>query len=151
MLIFISILSYAQTTADYGIEFSKFKLEWYTVMGFRGGDSQRLKLTFKNTSDKDLKYVFVKYYAVNAVNDISVDNYNRKEFSVSCTGPYKSGVTKKLEVEIALFFPNLLKAYPYELNLTYMNGTEQDIVINKDNIKTLFPCLDYIEIGNLQK
>lgn len=135
----------------YDVVFSKFKLEWFNIMGMRGGsDGQRLKLSFKNTSDRILKYVKVHYWAVNAVNDIATDRFDRKEFSVNCTGPFKKNKWNKLEVEIALFHPNLLNAYPHRLEIIYMDDKEKEIEIDKENLNIIFPNLEYIDIGNAE-
>lgn len=143
-------MAYAQESHP-DIIFSKFKLEWYNVMGMRGGgDGQRLKLTFKNKSDKPIKYINVHYWAINAVNDIATDRFGRNEFSVECTGPFTPENQTKLEVQIALFHPNLLRAYPYQIDITWMDGEEIEIEINKDNINTIFPCLEYISVGNIE-
>lgn len=149
LLIILLLFTLGMSAQDCEIEFSKFKLEWYSIMGIRGGDGQRLKLTFKNISDKTLKYVSVHYWGINAVNDVEKDQFNRKEFIVNSTGPFNPGKQSKLEVEIALFHPNLLRAYPFKLIITYMNGDEKEIEINKDNISKIFPCLEYVEIGNI--
>lgn len=147
LLLLIPIVSYAQNNAC-EVVFSKFKLEWFNVMGMRGGgNGQRLKLTFKNNSDKVLKYVNVHYWAINAVNDIETDQFGRKDFSVNCTGPFDPESRSKLEVQIALFHPNLLIAYPYKIEITYMNGEEREIEIDKNNINTIFPCVKYISVG----
>lgn len=147
--LFFSLRINAQES-NYGIVFSKFKLEWFNIMGIRGRDGQRLKLSFKNTSDQVLKYVKVHYWAINSVNDITTDQYGRKEFSVNCTGPFKKNKWNKLEVEIALFHPNLLKAYPHKIEITYMDDEEKEIEISKGNIGIIFPNLDYIDIGNAE-
>lgn len=149
LLLLIPIISYAQNNTC-EVVFSKFKLDWFSVMGMRGGgDGQRLKLTFKNTSDKVLKYVNVHYWAINAVNDIETDRFGRNKFTVNCTGPFNPEKRSKLEVQIALFHPNLLIAYPYKIDITYMDGEEKEIEIDKDNINAIFPCLKYISVGNV--
>ena len=133
------------------VVFSKFKLDWFNIMGMRGGgNGQRLKLTFKNNSDKVLKYVNVHYWAINAVNDIETDQFGRKDFLVNCTGPFTQEKQNKLEVQIALFHPNLLIAYPYKIEIIYMNGNEKEIEINRNNINTIFPCIKYINVGNME-
>lgn len=144
------VISYSQNL-KYDVIFSKFKLDWFNVMGMRGGgNGQRLKLILKNTSDKTLKYVNVHYWAINAVNDIETDQFGRKDFSVNCTGPFNPESRSKLEVQIALFHPNLLIAYPYQLDITYIDGKEVEIEIDKDNINKIFPCVKYINIGTME-
>lgn len=153
LLIIFSLITIETKAQDdkYDIIFSKFKLEWFNVMGMRGGsDGQRLKLSFKNTSDRVLKYIKVHYWAVNAVNDIVTDRFDRKEFSVNCTGPFKKNKWNKLEVEIALFHPNILKAYPHKLEITYMDDEEKEIEIDKYNLNIIFPNIEYIDIGNAE-
>lgn len=136
---------------EYDIQFSKFKLEWFNVMGFRGGgNGQRLKLTFKNLSGTAIKYVTVHYWALNSVGDIETDQFNRKEFSTKCTGPFVPKKSNKLEVEIALFHPTLLMAYPNKVEIIFMNDEEKEIEINKDNIGNIFPTVEYKKIGNIE-
>lgn len=54
------------------VVFSKFKLDWFNIMGMRGGgDGQRLRVAFKNNSNETLKYVTVHYWPINSVNDIT--------------------------------------------------------------------------------
>lgn len=140
--------SLSAQNVKYDVEFSKFKLEWFNIMGMRGGgNGQRLKLTFKNTSDKILKYVSVHYWAINAVNDIETEQFGRKEFTVNCTGPFQPNKSNKLEVQIALFHPNLLIAYPYKLEIIYMDGVEKEIEIDRSNVGLIFPCVDFINVG----
>lgn len=151
LLIIISFLSIEIKAQKCDIQFSKFRLEWFNIMGFRGGgNGQRLKLTFRNISGNTLKYVTVHYWAINAVNDIETDQFNRKDFSVNCTGPFMPGKQNKLEVEIALFHPNLLRSYPYKLDITYMDGEEKEIDVNQNNISSIFPCLTPIDVGNIE-
>jgi hypothetical protein len=132
------------------IKFNKFKLSWFNVMGFTGGGGgQTLTINFQNLSGKEFKYVTIHYYPINAVNDITKDNYNRSDLSVNCTGPFKPNVIYKRCVDIALFYPILLTSYPYLVNITYMDDTEQEIIINDDNITVLFPNIKPIKINNL--
>lgn len=143
---FVGLVNAQNVPCD--VVFSKFKLEWFNIMGIRGGgNGQRLKLTFKNTTDKVLKYVTVHYWAINAVNDIETDQFGRKEFSVNCTGPFQPNKINKLEVQIALFHPNLLTAYPYQLDITYMDSEEKEIKINKNNISLIFPSVEFINMN----
>lgn len=134
---------------EYDIQFSKFKLEWFSIMGFKSGGGQRLKCNFTNLSKNPLKYVVVHYWAINAVNDIETEQFGRRDFSVKFTGPFPYKKNIKQEVEIALFHPTLLRAYPYKIELTFMDDEEKEIEITEGNISTIFPGIEYIKIGNL--
>ncbi|MCE5175850.1 MAG: hypothetical protein ABFC90_07400 [Bacteroidales bacterium] len=148
-LLIVPIYLYAQNDTIPGIEFSKFKLSWFNVMGMRGGSgSQTLNLNFKNLSDKALKYVYVEYWGVDPVGEIQTDDFRRRDFSVKCTGPFIPNKVYKQEVQIALFYAIKLTAYPHSITLTYMDNSEKEIEIIKDNLNSIFPSVPYIEIGN---
>lgn len=107
LLVLLLVLTTSINAQNPPVKFTKFKLSWFNVLGFTGGgDGQTLKLKFKNQSGKQIKYINVKYYAINSVNDITADKFNRSKFVVNCTGPFNDGDTKSLQVDIALFHPN---------------------------------------------
>ena len=150
LLVLLLILATSVNAQNSPVKFTRFKLSWFNVLGFTGGgDGQTLKLKFKNQSGKQIKYINVKYYAINSVNDITADKFNRSKFVVNCTGPFDDGDTKSLQVDIALFHPNLLIAYPYKVDIDYMDGECQEVEITKNNISSFFPKINYIKIGNI--
>ena len=140
LFLFILITSFAIDAQS--IVFEKFELKWFSVMGFKGGNgSQTLKITFKNLTDNPMKYVTVYYHALNSVGDPATDNFNRNDFSAKSTGPFYKNKKNKLEIQIALFHPNLLKAKPYKIEIEYMNEAieDEEIDIDDDNILLYFP------------
>lgn len=130
------------------VTFTKFELVPFSRLV--SSDGWNLRFNFKNSSDKDLKYVNVCYLAVNKVNDAETDKIrHRQKFMVQCTGPFRPGITKRLVVEGAVWHVNKLRAYPYQINITYSDGTKQEIQINNDNLQKYFPCLTPIIVNDL--
>ena len=66
------------------------------------------------------------------------------------TGPYAPGATLKLVVNSAVWSVNKVSAYPYQIKITYSDGTEEEIQINNDNVRKYFPCLTPITVNDLK-
>ena len=81
------------------VEFSKFKLSKDEPFGAFPG-RKMLNTKFKVTADRDLKYILVDYYIVNAVGDV-ISGYTQaikndttefiKPKRMECTGPFSAG------------------------------------------------------------
>lgn len=96
LLVFACLLA---TSAIGQVEYSKFKLSKDEPFGNFPG-RKMIDTKFKVTSDRDLKYVIVDYYIVNAVGDvISGVTHGIKSDSeefikpkrLECTGPFNAG------------------------------------------------------------
>lgn len=131
------------------VVFTKFELKPFSTL--ISSDGWNLRFNFKNTSKKKINYINVCYLAVNKVGDAETDKLRKvKKFMAQSTGPFYPGVTKKMVVECAVWHVNKQLAYPYQINITYSDGTEQEIQITNDNITDYFPCISPIKVNDLK-
>lgn len=121
-----------------------------------------LNTKFKVTADRDLKYLLVDYYIVNAVGDV-ISGVTKgfkndtleyiKPKRMECTGPLKAGKSFSPWVSGVVTDPNKdITAFPFQIQVMYM-GTEEWIIIpiTKENLATYFPCLQWIEYSRKNK
>ena len=149
LILLILILNVCLMAFSQEVVFTKFELKPFSTLISSSG--WNLRLNFKNRSNKTINYLTVSYLAVNKVGDAEVDNIRQiKKFKAKSTGPVAPGVTMKLVVECAVWHVNRQTAYPYQLNITYSDGTEQEIQINNDNVRKYFPCLTPIVVNDLK-
>lgn len=150
LLIFVYLLItsilYAQEPE---VVFTRFELKPYSILV--ESDGWNLRSNFKVTGNKPIKYMEVFYLAINSVGDAVNDKIKKvKKFSANYTGAFKPGATKKMVVEFAVWHVLKNTAYPHRIDLEFMDGSKKEIIINKDNLKTYFPCLDYINVNDLK-
>lgn len=145
-------------SASSQVVFTKFKLGTDNPMGMYPG-RKMLNATFKNTSDKTLKYVCVDWYMVNEVGDVvsgvtSGIKSENEEFikpkGFQCTGPYESGKSYNRWASNVGYAPAGQKAtaFPYQLRIMYA-GTNDFVTISitEENISTFFPKVKWMEIN----
>lgn len=148
-------------SASAQVEFSKFKLSKDEPFGAFPG-RKMLNTKFKVTADRDLKYLLVDYYIVNAVGDV-ISGVTKgfkndtleyiKPKRMECTGPFKAGKSFSPWVSGVVTDPNKdITAFPFQIQVMYM-GTEEWIMIpiTKENLATYFPCLQWIEYSRKNK
>lgn len=148
-------------SASAQVEFSKFKLSKDEPFGAFPG-RKMLNTKFKVTADRDLKYLLVDYYIVNAVGDVisgvtagvKIDTLEYiKPKQMECTGPFNAGKSYSPWVSGVITYPRKdITAFPFQLQLMYM-GTEEwiTIPITKENLATYFPCLQWMEYSRKNK
>ena len=139
--------------ADAQVVFSKIKFHVAVITDFT---QQQLETKFKVTSERPIKYVTVGWAAVNEVGDAISDdvvggvNANvepTKYHNIIHTGPFKKGQSKTSHFGIYHFHSGKRhKVMPYRLTIEYMGGGKEVIDITKDNIKTFFPCVKWIDV-----
>lgn len=130
------------------VVFSKFELVPFSKL--ISSDGWNLRYNLKNTTGEVINYIDISYLAVNKVHDAESDKLRHvKKFIAHSVGPYLPGETKKLVVECAVWHVNKQTAYPYQINIKYSNGTEQEIQITNDNIKKYFPFITPIVVNDL--
>lgn len=143
------------------VEFSKFKLSKDEPFGAFPG-RKMLNTKFKVTADRDLKYILVDYYIVNAVGDV-ISGYTQaikndttefiKPKRMECTGPFSAGKSYSPWVSGVITNPSKdLTAFPFQIQVMYM-GTDEWITVpvTKDNLSTYFPSLKWIEYSRKNK
>jgi hypothetical protein len=148
-------------SASAQVEFSKFKLSKDEPFGAFPG-RKMLNTKFKVTADRDLKYLLVDYYIVNAVGDV-ISGVTKgfkndtleyiKPKRMECTGPFKAGKSFSPWVSGVVTDPNKdITAFPFQIQVMYM-GTEEWIMIpiTKENLATYFPCLQWMEYSRKNK
>lgn len=137
------------------VQFSKFKFIKDEPFGaFKGRKAITCK--FKNISNKQLKYVKVWYYAVNAVGDVVSGRdrgfmYLGKEYikpkRLDMTGPFEANKSYgRYAGAIITATDKNTRAVPFALTIVYMGSDEEiDILITEDNIKEYFPKLQWVD------
>lgn len=142
-LLNISMLSYSQ------VSFSKFKFKKDSPFGCCPG-RKMTDVKFKITSDKAIKYVRVYYYGVNQVGDavssdivgaVNADVEHTKHRMIFFTGPFETNKTYSRWASGTFIYPLEVIAFPYLLEILYMNGEEEKIKLNKENFHIYFPCI----------
>ena len=123
------------------VEFSTFKLKptiLYT--------SKALHVSFTCYGEKKVKYVKVEWCAVNEVGDVSVGmTPNLQLRKVSVTGPFKPGRKYKREATAAFIGVDKVRAMPVSICIEYMDGTDWEKDVTKDNYKQFFPNVKWID------
>ena len=143
------------------VAFSKFKLSKDEPFGAFPG-RKMLNTKFKVTAERDLKYLLVDYYIVNAVGDV-ISGYTQaikndttefvKPKRMECTGPFSAGKSYSPWVSGVITNPSKnLTAFPFQIQVMYM-GTDEWITIpvTKENLSTLFPSLKWIDYNRKNK
>lgn len=149
LITLILILNVCIQAFSQEVVFTKFELKPFSYL--ISSSSWDLRLNFKNRSNKYINYLIVSYLAVNKVGDAESDAIrNIKKFMAKSTGPYAPGATLKLVVNSAVWSVNKVSAYPYQIKITYSDGTEEEIQINNDNVRKYFPCLTPITVNDLK-
>ncbi len=124
------------------IKVSSFKLK--PTMLFNSKD---LYMSFTLTDgQKKAKYVRVEWCAVNRVGDVcqglTTGLLLRK---ASSTGPFSAGKKYKRLANASFIGVEKVKAMPVSINIEYMDGTDFEIDITKDNYKEFFPQLEWMD------
>ncbi len=159
LIISFLLMAIAVTSASAQVEFSKFKLTTDNPFGAFPG-RKMLNTKFKVTADRDLKYVLVDFYIVNAVGDVvsglhsgikSDDQEFVKPKRMECTGPFEKGKSFSPWLS-GVVTGNNYTAFPFQIQVMYM-GTDEwiEIPITKDNISKYFPKVPWMEINRKNK
>ena len=100
LIISFLLMAICCLSASAQVEFSKFKLSKDEPFGAFPG-RKMLNTKFKVTADRDLKYLLVDYYIVNAVGDVisgATEGFKNdtleyiKPKRMECTGPFLLGL-----------------------------------------------------------
>lgn len=140
MMLLAIMIAFANV-AGAQVVFSTFKLKptlLYTT--------KALHVSFTCTGEKKVKYVKVEWCAVNGVGDVSagmgVGQLLRK---VSATGPFSPGKKYRREAVAGYIGVEKVRALPVSVTIEYMDGTDWEIDITKDNYQEFFPQLKWID------
>ena len=129
------------------VQFSRFKFYVADIMNF---NHLQLETKFKVTSERNLKYVHVYFTTVNSVGDaIGILNANdkySKYHHIYATGPFESKKSYTKHFDPYYIDGKRPAPFPYKVVVDYMGGGSDTILITKDNIKTYFPCLKWIDV-----
>ena len=128
-------------TVNAQIEISTFKLKptlLYTT--------KALHMSFTCKGEKKVKYVKVEWCAVNAVGDVSAGmTPNVLLRKASATGPFSPDKKYRREAVAGYIGTEKVRALPVSISVEYMDGTEWETDINKDNYVQFFPQLKWID------
>ena len=140
MMLLLAIMLVAHT-ANAQVVFSTFKLKptiLYT--------SKALHVGFTCDGEKEVKYVKVEWCAVNNVGDVSQGMTTGLQLrKVSATGPFKPGRKYKRVANAAFIGVEKVHAMPVSICIEYMDGTDWEMDITKDNYQKFFPNLKWID------
>ena len=140
MLLLLAMMLVAHA-AKAQVVFSTFKLKptiLYT--------SKALHVSFTCDGDKKVKYVKVEWCAVNNVGDVSQGVTAGVSLrTVSATGPFKPGKKYKRGALAAFIGVEKVRAMPVSITIEYMDGTDWEQDITKDNYQQFFPNLKWID------
>ena len=129
------------------VQFSRFKFYVADIMNF---NHLQLETKFKVTSERNLKYVHVYFTPVNSVGDaIGILNANdkySKYHHIYATGPFESKKSYTKHFDPYYIDGKRPAPFPYKVVVDYMGGGSDTILVTKDNIKTYFPCLKWIDV-----
>lgn len=136
------------------VVFYKFKFTKDSPMGM-APTRKGLDMKIKNTSGMVIKKIIIDYSGVNDINEaVSSDivggvNANVKHTKYrrqSLTGPMQPGKTEKPWVSGAFWSRQRVQPFPQKVTVVYMDNSEDVIPITKENIKEVFPCLEWIDV-----
>lgn len=151
-LLILMLLMGISTEAQ--IVFTKFKFTKDSPFG-AFPTRKGLDVKFKNTSDKVIKKFTVHYSGVDEINEavcsdiVGAVNANVKHTKyclINFTGPFEIGKSKSSWTSAVFYYKLKVKAFPSKVDIVYMDNTEEIIEITKENIKTFFPCLEWIDV-----
>lgn len=128
-------------TAKAQVVFSTFKLK-PTVLY----NSKDLHAGFTCDGEKEVKYVKVEWCPVNNVGDVSVGMTPGVQLrTVSATGPFSPGKKYKRAATAAFIGMEKVRAMPVSICIEYMDGTDWEQDVTKDNYQQFFPNLKWID------
>lgn len=140
MMMLLAMMLVAHT-ANAQVVFSTFKLKptiLYT--------SKALHVGFTCDGEKEVKYVKVEWCAVNNVGDVSQGMTTGLQLrKVSATGPFKPGRKYKRVANAAFIGVEKVHAMPVSICIEYMDGTDWEMDITKDNYQKFFHNLKWID------
>ena len=128
-------------TANAQVVFSTFKLKTTILY-----TSKALHVGFTCDGEKEVKYVKVEWCAVNNVGDVSQGMTTGLQLrKVSATGPFKPGRKYKRVANAAFIGVEKVHAMPVSICIEYMDGTDWEMDVTKDNYQQFFPNLKWID------
>jgi hypothetical protein len=140
MMVLLAMMLVAHTVKAQ-VVFSAFKLKptiLYT--------SKALYASFTCDGEKKVKYVKVEWCAVNEVGDVSVGmTPNLQLRKVSSTGPFDPHKKYKRVANAAFIGVEKVHAMPVSICIEYMDGTDWEQDVTKDNYQQFFPNLKWID------
>lgn len=140
MMMLLAMMLVAHT-AKAQVVFSTFKLKptiLYTTKALHVG--------FTCDGEKEVKYVKVEWCAVNEVGDVSQGMTTGLQLrKVSATGPFKPGRKNKRAANTAYIGVEKVHAMPVSICIEYMDGTDWEQDVTKDNYQKFFPNLKWID------
>ena len=136
------------------VVFYKFKFTKDSPFGV-APTRKGLDVKFKNTSGRTIKKVSILYSGVNDINEaVSSDivggvnaNVKHTKYRIqTLTGPIEPGKTPKTWISAAFWSRQRVQPFPQKVTVVYMDNSEDVIPITKENIKEVFPCLEWIDV-----
>lgn len=147
LLLFMFVLGFLNAGAQ--VKFTKFKFNRDSPFGCCPG-RKMTDTKFAITGDKTVKYIRVYYYGVNQVGDavssdivgaVNANVKHTKNKILDLTGPFEPGEKYSRWASGTFWYSLKVTAFPYMLEVVYMDGEKEIIDITEDNLKIYFPCI----------
>lgn len=140
MMLLLAMMLVAHT-ANAQVVFSTFKLK-PTILY----NSKEIHVGFTCDGDKKVKYVKVEWCAVNDVGDVSQGMTAGLQLrKVSATGPFDTNKKYKRVAAAAFVGVEKVHAMPVSICIEYMDGTDWEQDVTKENYQQFFPNLKWID------
>lgn len=140
MMLLLAMITVAHA-AKAQITFTTFKLKPTLLYNVK-----ELHTGFMCDGDKTVKYVKVEWCAVNAVGDVaSGSTPGLRLRTASSTGPFKPGKKYKRMGAASFIGMEKVRALPVGISIEYMDGTEWQQNITKDNYQQFFSNVKWID------
>ena len=136
------------------VVFYKFKFTKDSPFGV-APTRKGLDVKFKNTSGMTIKKVAIEYSGVNEINEaicsdivggVNANVKHTKYRKQVLKGPIEPGKTPKTWISAVFWTSQKVVAFPRKVEVIYMDNSMETIDITKENIKDVFPCLEWIEV-----
>lgn len=138
------------------VSFSRFKFKKDSPFGCCPG-RKMTDTRFEVTGDRAVKYIRVHYWGVNQVGDavssdivgaVNANAEHTKNRILNLTGPFEPGERYSRWASATFIYPMKVTAFPYHVEILYMDGDKESVPITRDNLDEYFPCIkEWIEVN----
>lgn len=127
------------TVGNISTGYQDIQYGWQNRPNSAGGVS--VKITFRNDSEKTIKYIVFVTKPYNSVNDFVSSQYDHQNGRLQCTGPIAPGATQNgVFWENCWYNHSIVGAKILRAEIIYMDGTEEVVEGNQIKYESLGGC-----------